>query len=256
MATQPANVCKACDEALVIRVGDEEQGEEVTTVPDNVTLGCKCHYHWECLMEQASAMMASLKCPSCHTYLPDKPVLPSNSSPVPPPVLEASIYALYSNEGCHDENVDLLPSIKEEAYLQKNPEARPARALHVMCTEGDVQGMIEMLHDLDGQETDIGSILSYQDPLSNMKSGLHLALENGRQDVAWILLWMGSAADVNRFPVNVRQTAELMGLGRLDVHPRKDLRELKDGQGRLAQDVARQNPEVWTALLETGVLSL
>ncbi|PHH74569.1 hypothetical protein CDD82_4876 [Ophiocordyceps australis] len=246
MAAQPPDACKACREALVIHVGDEEQGEEVTTVPDNVTLGCQCHYHWECLMEQASAMMASLKCPSCHTHLPDKPVMASIS--------ETSIYALYSNEGCQDEEVDLLPSIKEEAYLQENPQARPARALHVMCSEGDVEGIVEMLQHVNGNATDIGAILSYQDPLANMKSGLHMGLENGRRDVVWLLLWLGSAADGDRFPVSVKQTAELMGLGRLDVQAGKDLRELRDGEGRLAQDVARQNPEVWSALLETGVL--
>lgn len=55
------SLCKACDEALVLRVDgsnaddDDQDGEgngegngpsNADTVPDNLELRCGCHFHW------------------------------------------------------------------------------------------------------------------------------------------------------------------------------------------------------------------
>ena len=49
----------------------------------------------------------------------------------------------YHNEGGLQENLDIFPLIREEAYLSGNPSARPARAYLTMCSEGDITGIIE-----------------------------------------------------------------------------------------------------------------
>jgi hypothetical protein len=47
-----------------------------------------------------------------------------STSPGPKP----HILARYHNEGGVQENLDILPLVTEEAYLEANPAARPARA--------------------------------------------------------------------------------------------------------------------------------
>ena len=47
---------------------------------------------------------------------------------VPPASPQPQVITRYHNEGGIQENLDILPLITEEAYLDANPAARPARA--------------------------------------------------------------------------------------------------------------------------------
>jgi len=46
-----------------------------------------------------------------------------------------------------------MPLITEEAYLETNPQARPARAYLTLCGEGDVAGIIELLKAIEEDQT-------------------------------------------------------------------------------------------------------
>ncbi|KAM4065933.1 zinc finger domain-containing protein [Hirsutella rhossiliensis] len=248
--------CKACDEPLVLGV-DDDQGDDASpdTVPDDLQLGCGCHFHWECLMEEASAVALSLKCPSCESFLAVNRAGPSSTNPFLQSASGTPILARYNNEGGVQEQLDIFPSITEEAYLQNNPEARPARALHIMCSEGDVNGVVELLQRTQDQVSDVASLVRYQDPLAEMKSGLHLAVEKGHEEVVWLLLWLSSTMATESFPMPARNAAESMGLGRLSVQSDGDIRGLQDGRGRTAEHIAQERPGSWSAILQVGALS-
>lgn len=145
--------------------------------------------------------------------------------------------ANYTSEGGIEEGLDLMPSITEEAYLASHPEARPARAFHVMCSEGDSEGILMMLSSLqeaEGIEHDLIELLSYQDPLSNNKSGLHLAVEHGKEEVVLLLVWLCSTVSSELFPPHARQMAEASGIGRLNIGAGQDVRNLQDADGLTA----------------------
>ena len=206
-------------------------------------------------MDEASSVALSLKCPSCDSHLPASAAGSSSSNAIPQNASSTPILARYSNEGGVQESLDILPSITEEAYVQNNPEARPARAFHVMCSEGDVAGIIELLRDVHEEVDDIGSLVRYQDPLAEMKSGLHLAVENRHEHVLWLLLWLSSTMPSESFPAPARQDAESMGVGRLNVQSDGDIRALQDGHGHTPEALALQNQAAWSRLLEAGVFS-
>lgn len=206
-------------------------------------------------MEEAPSVALSLRCPICESYLPTNEAGPSSTNQFRGSTSKASILAQYSNEGGVQKDLDIMDSLTEEAYIQNHPEARPARAFHVMCSEGDITGMIDLLRDVSDEGHEVGGIVRYQDPLAEMKSGLHLSVENYQEEVVWTLLWLSSAMSTESFPDLVRQTAENVGLGRLTVQPGEDIRGLRDYRGRTAETVAKQNPGVLSVLLEAGVLS-
>ena len=206
-------------------------------------------------MDEASTVALSLKCPGCESHLPVNAAGPSSTNAFLQSASDTPILARYSNEGGVQENLDILPSITEEAYIQNNPEARPARAFHVMCSEGDVAGIVELLRDVHDEVGDIESLVRYQDPLAEMKSGLHLAVESRQEDVVWLLLWLSSTMSSESFPPPARQVAESMGLGRLTVQSDADIRALRDGHGQTAEALAQQNQAAWSRLLEYGAFS-
>ncbi|KAF4438102.1 ring finger [Fusarium austroafricanum] len=264
------SLCKVCEEALVLRLDhednvDDEAGASSSagpstasnlSVPDDLELPCSCHFHWQCLLDQSSDIALSLKCPSCSIYLPVNEEGPSVTNPFLSAPAGAAILVKYINEGGVQENLDILPSITEEAYLESHPEARPARALHVMCSEGDVGGIVELLGDASDEIGDMAAFITYQDPLADMKSGLHLAVENGQEESLWLLLWLCSTIPSSSFPDDARSVAEAVGIGRLSVANEKDIRGLRDNQGRTAADLAQQHQGQWGSILQTGLLSL
>lgn len=159
------------------------------------------------------------------------------------------------------EGLDILPTVMEEAYLAEHPEARPAQALHLMCAEGDVGGIVELLQDVDADEDeddgmDAATLLRYQNPLNGMRSGLHLAVEKGQEEVFWLLLWLASGLPTTNFPEALAQTALGMGLQRGEAGPGKeDIRFLKDGQGRTAGDLCIEVGGQWQRFVEGGLFS-
>lgn len=252
--------CKVCENPLVIEVDDEDGNDEVQLVPDDLETSCGCHFHWQCLLDHAAELAISLKCPSCDSALATNVAGPSVTNPFLQSAPGASILTRYTNEGGVQENYDVLPAITEEAYLEANPEARPARAYHVMCSEGDVGGIVELLRDADQAEDDepsmnIPQLLRYQDPLGDSKSGLHLAVEKGQEEVVWLLLWIASTLDTEAFPAPAVQAAQAMGIQRPSTLASDDIRALTDNQGRTAEAVATQiGGGTWTTILESGAL--
>ncbi|KAI1081328.1 hypothetical protein F5B20DRAFT_60870 [Whalleya microplaca] len=250
--------CKECEEPLVLEVEDEE-GNGTESIPDDLELPCGCHFHWQCLLDQASELAISLKCPSCDAQIAANMAGPSVTNPFLPASSGAAILTKYTNEGGVQENFDFLPALTEEAYLDANPEARPARAYHVLCSEGDVGGIVELLRDAeqgDAEEPRMNAaqLIRYQDPLANAKSGLHLAVEKGREEVVWLLLWIASTLPADAFPAEAMQAADAMGLQRPSELSSEDIRALTDDQGRTAEAVAAQMGHAWAAMVERGVL--
>ncbi|XXH03884.1 hypothetical protein Hte_010292 [Hypoxylon texense] len=252
--------CKVCENPLVIEVDDEDGSDEVQLVPDDLETSCGCHFHWQCLLDQAAELAISLKCPSCDSGLASNEAGPSVTNPFLQSAPGAAILTRYTNEGGVQENYDILPAITEEAYLEANPEARPARAYHVMCSEGDVGGIVDLLRDAeqaggDGEPTmNAAQLIRYQDPLADAKSGLHLAVEKGQEEVVWLLLWMASTLGTGAFPAPAVQAAEAMGIQRPSALASDDIRALTDNQGRTAEAVAAQMGGPWTTILESGAL--
>ncbi|KAI2640317.1 hypothetical protein GGS21DRAFT_412086 [Xylaria nigripes] len=252
-------VCKTCDDPLIVEI-DGEDGDfaDLQTVPDDLELLCGCHFHWQCLLDQSSDVAMSLKCPSCQSPL----ARDSAGSSAANPLFQTSgapILTRYTNEGGIQEGLDIRPAIIEEAYLEANPQSRPARAFHIMCSEGDVNGIVDLLRDIDenGQEEATLSpaqLIRYQDPLANMKSGLHLAIEQDNEEVVWLLLWIASPLHADVFPVSLREIAWAMGLQRPAISSSDDIRLLRDDQGRIAEAIAAEKEGIWVPLLESNVL--
>ncbi|KAI8960980.1 hypothetical protein F5Y11DRAFT_328017 [Daldinia sp. FL1419] len=250
--------CKVCEQPLTLELDNDDGSDEPQMVPDDLELTCGCHYHWQCLLDQAAELAASLKCPSCDTGLATNTAGPSSSSFVQS-APGAAILTRYTNEGGVQEDYDILPAVTEEAYLEANPEARPARAYHIMCSEGDVSGIVELLRDTEQSAVDepamsAANVIRYQDPLAESKTGLHLAIEKGQEEVVWLLLWIASTLPTEAFPEQAAQVAQAMGIQRPSTLASEDIRALTDNQGRTAEALAAQMSGFWSSLVDSGAL--
>lgn len=270
-----AEICKACHDPLTLTVDPDDSGDEddEQTVPDDLLLPCGCHFHWQCLLDQSSAITSTLTCPSCTSYLPSNTPGGSSSSSsaaaqsLPP--TPVTILTTYTNEGGIQPSLDIYPSLAEESFLTAHPEARPARALHTLASEGDIQGMVEILTDADREDEDDSEdgstpltatqLLTWRDPLNGGRSALHLALEARQEEVVWLLLWLGSAARREDFPDAVVQVAGAMGLPRRleggAGEGEEDVRFVRDESGRTAGDVCLELGAPWTRLVEGGLFN-
>ncbi|KAK0615058.1 hypothetical protein B0T17DRAFT_498016 [Bombardia bombarda] len=258
-----AAVCKACNEPLTLTIqqeGSAEEGQQqqqeptTTTVPDDLELPCSCHFHWQCLHDQAPAVTSTLKCPSCSTHLSGTTASSSSSEE---PTSASPILATYTSEGGVESGLDIFPSLSEEAFIFAHPEALPARALHTMVAMGDVASMVELMDTVDADTvTDIttAKLLPWTDPQAGGQSALHVAIECQQASVFWLLLWVGSTLPASVFFPGAAQAAEGMGLRRRDDIPRDvDVRYVKDAQGRLPADLCREAGLPWSRYVEGGL---
>lgn len=252
--------CKACSDPLVIQLDPEESVDGNQTVPDDLLLGCGCHFHWQCLLDLSQQLVGSLSCPACNTYLPTTAAGSSAAGSTSSAQQPTAILTRYANEGGVQEGLDILPSILEEAYLAEHPEAQRAQALHLMCGEGDVTGIVELLQAVDGDDDEEGdsldaaALLRYQDPLHGMRSGLHLAIEKNQEEVFWLLLWLASNLPAETFPGAVAQTTAAMGLQKAEVRSEaEDIRFLRDDQGRTPADLCSESGGQWQRFVEGGL---
>ena len=206
----------------------------------------------QCLLDESRQIALDLACPICENSIVST-VSTINGSPQP------QIITRYHNEGGIQTNLDILPLVTEEAYLEPNPAARPARAFMTMCGEGDVAGITELLkalgEDADGGDLSPGELLRWQDPLDGMKTGLHVAIERGQQEAVWLLLWLASGLQTQSFPGEVARAAEAMGSARETANG-ADIRGFRDEQERTAADVAESMGNMWAGLLMAGVLQV
>jgi hypothetical protein len=177
-----------------------------------------------------------------------------------------------NNEGGLQQNLDILPLLGEESYLKAYPEERKCRAFLEFCREGDVKAVIALLQDdeeSDEEDEDemqddtppsrrIGpdELLRYQDPIGDMQSGLHAAVQAGSREVAWLLLLLASNLDLLQFPAEVFQEAESLGIMRGITEGKTDIRSLRDADGKLAEDLAKEIGGVWVGWPGTGRLSI
>lgn len=83
----------------------------------------------QCLLDESLQIALDLACPSCQRSIVTTAPGPSATNhALPPASPQPLILVRYHNEGGIQENLDILPLITEEAYLNANPAARPARA--------------------------------------------------------------------------------------------------------------------------------
>lgn len=204
-----------------------------------------------------------MACPTCKSSLRPSTTEGSSSSSsaahAADPRQPLAIPTTYTNEGGVQHGLDILPDLREEAYVVAHPEARPARAMHVMCAEGDVAGLLELLQNVEGGFSgsdvagQIAGMIRYQDPFASNVTGLHVAVENFNEEIAWLLLWIASQLPTEKFPEQARQDAEAVGLGRSTAAEGEDIRWIKNEAGRTPGDIARNIGGVWTLLIAKGI---
>jgi hypothetical protein len=167
------------------------------------------------------------------------------------------ILVRYHNEGGIQTGLDIFPLVREEAYLEVNPAARPARAFLTMCGEGDVNGIVDLLRaieeDPDEEDMSTAELLRYQDPLDGMKTGLHIAVEKLQQEVVWLLLWLASGLPTESFPDDVLRATLGIGSGRRTAQG-PDIRNLRDEQNQTARDIASTMGDTWSELIAKHAL--
>ncbi len=184
------------------------------------------------------------------------------------------------------ENYDIFPDLAEEAYLASHPEARPARAFLTMCGNGNAEGILELLQVADGEheeeeeekDDDMGDdddrddadgetvpnlsaaqLLRYQDPLNNMESGLHVAVDRDQELAACLLLYLASTLPAEAFPPHVVPFAALVKRPDPTAAPAAglaDIRTLLTTRGETAEAYAARRGGVWTDMLQRGMFSL
>lgn len=196
------------------------------------------------------------ECPNCGTNLISTTKLG-----------EQQLLCTLKNEGGLQENLDILPILTEESYLKAYPEERKSRAFLEFCGEGDIEAIVDLLDDQAddndcedeemataqgvGRSTDV---LRYQDQIGSMGTGLHVAIQNSRAAVVWLLLLLASTLEMSQFPREVLEAAQNFGLSREDQSGKADIRTLKDAEGCTAVHLAIRVGGVWKEWLQSGRL--
>ncbi|KIV80816.1 hypothetical protein PV11_08292 [Exophiala sideris] len=254
----PDQVCEICHEALFIEVEPDSEVEDtkapaqVERVPDDVELSCGCHYHWDCFLEAYSIT----QCPNCSA---DIATMGPNK--------HHQVLVTVKNEGGVQKDFDILPIGIEESYLRTYPEERKGYAFHEFCREGDIDAIINMVKDVDEEEDEEGRGEEEDEDPGHQKdilrylkkgddgSGLHVAIRYQKQDVAWLLLALGSQLAWEKFPANVLQAMTALGLQKTDRRGDPDIRTLKDGKGRTPAELAEEIGGPWVEWLREGRLN-
>ncbi|RAR01455.1 zinc ion binding protein [Stemphylium lycopersici] len=263
--------CVICKNPLEVEVERDEDEEYAAgssgkapaaapeTYPDDVKLSCGCHFHWDCLLSAYEVT----SCPNC-----SKEISTTGDG-------TQKVLCTLNNEGGMQEDLDILPLLIEESYLKAYPEDRKARAFLEFCRAGDYKAVIELLvddsaddddEDEEGdtsmgtadpeKETGIDRVLRYQDPIGEMQSGLHAAVHAQSREVAWLLLLLASNYPLLDFPTEVFQEAEAMGIMRGLTEDKVDIRSLRDGDGRTAEDIAKEVGGVWNGWVGNNRLAI
>ena len=174
---------------------------------------------------------------------------------------EQQVLCTVRNEGGVQENFDILPSATDEAYLRTYPEERKGHAYLDFCRMGDVDALVHLIQDgnTDGDNGDSHEdldILRYTGSFEGIEgSGMHVAIRNDQQEVAWLLLVLGSSLDWCEFPPAVLHAMESMGLSKEDRSAQPDIRNLKDSEGKTTAIVAKERGGVWSDWTKSGRLN-
>ena len=148
----------------------------------------------------------------------------------------------------------------EEAYLRTYPEERLGHAFLEFCREGDIDALVHLIKDAelnDAEEEDKVGVLQYQGTFDGIEgSGLHVAIRYNQEEVAWLMLVLGSSLDWSEFPPQVLQMMESLNLSKDDRKVGVDLRSLNDSKGRTAAALGQEMGGVWSSWCESGRLSV
>ena len=243
-------LCASCSESLLIEVEPDSEVEEskvsehINSVPDDVELGCGCHFHWECLLESYTIT----ECPNCSK---DVAFQSSNG--------ETQVLCTVKNEGGTKEKYDILPSAKEEAYLRTFPEERTGYAFLSFCRDGDIDAIVHLLRDAeedDAEEEDEKvDLLRYTGSFEGIDgTGLHVAIRNQQLNVAWLILVLGSDLAWEKVPKEIMQGMLTYDLSQEDRKGEPDIRTIKDSEGRSPVNIAQEMKGEWTAWIKSGWL--
>ncbi|KAL8322281.1 hypothetical protein RB597_008154 [Gaeumannomyces tritici] len=231
--------CASCKDLLVLSTDEDamEDGNNAP-VPDDLSLPCGCHFHWQCFLDSASDVAITLKCPSCGGYLPTNQAGPSTTNSVFPASQDVAIVTRYESEGGVQEDYNILPD-----------------ELLVIIADVDSPAADDDDDDEAGGLT-VAQLLRYQDPLDDMKSPLHIAIEKNQAQVALLLLYMASGLPEDSFPGDALEVAKGLGLRRPTLaSPEDDIRALKDANGRTAEEYAYQAGGPWIKFIEAGMFA-
>ncbi len=174
---------------------------------------------------------------------------------------EQQVLCTVRNEGGVQEDFDILPSATDEAYLRTYPEERKGHAYLDFCRMGDVDALVHLFQDgstdRDSREPQEEiDILRYTGSFEGIEgSGLHVAIRSNQQEVAWLLLVLGSSLDWCEFPQAVLHAMESMDLNREDRSAQPDIRNLTDSEGKTAAIVAKERGGVWSDWTKSGRLN-
>ena len=264
--------CAICHEPLLLQIEpDSDSDVDIDTdpasaVPDDLSPNlCGCHFHWECFLE--SDQYELTECPNCRKNIAtDSNHLSSGTGPSHAtaetesnPVVLCTIH----NEGGIQLDFDILPIAIEECYLRTYPEKRIGRAYLEFCREGDVDAILCLIRDqrvqaVEGEEqTESLDVLRYTGKFAEVDgSGLHVAIRSGQEEVAWLLLGIGTNIEWEKFPKVVRTAFDAQGFGEADRTSGEDIRQLKDSMERLPESVAREVGAPWAKMLDAGFLTV
>lgn len=202
-------------------------------------------YPRQCLLDAYT----HTECPNCFRSLAS----PSTNG-------EQQLLCNLSNEGGVQEGLDILPLLTEEAYLKTYPEERRCRAFLEFCREGDVEAIANVLEDEEDEDEQFQTgridVLRYQDPIGEMNSGLHLAVQAQKIEIVWMLLMLASSLDLEQFPSEVHQAAHVLGVMREDQAGKADIRSLRDAEGRTAEQLATSIGGIWNDWIRSGTLAV
>jgi len=198
-----------CTQPLIIPIEvEDDNDEEIETasmtagIVDDVELLCGHHYHWSCFSDSYHSAENKTQCPTCNVVVVD-------------PATSKLLVTLH-NEGGVQGSYDIGAMLEEEAFYDNNPEFKKIRAFLEFCAEGDVTTVTEMIDEDAG-------VVNSQD-FETGQTGLHVAVQNRREDVLGLLLGKGADKEVRdaagrtfyEFAVELGATdAELRALGAL-----------------------------------------
>ena len=127
------------------------------------------------------------------------------------------------------------------------------------CREGDIDAIVHLVKDMESNDAEEGAdkvdILRYQGTFEGIEgSGLHVAIRYNQEQIAWLLLVLGSSLPWEQFPATVLQAMKGLNLSKDDRSSEPDIRSLKDSEGRTAADLARE-VNGWSEWVQSGRLS-
>ena len=98
-------------------------------------------------------------------------------------------------------------------------------------------------------------MLRHQDPFSQMESGLHTAIANDHQHVAFLILFLASSASLDHLPQELKQFVASIPRPEKDLATHPDVRSLQTFMGKLPKHYALEKGGVWERMANSGLFN-